>query len=214
MGFTFIRRRRKYMVLWLRGRVRVITPMLAMYGAVQRAVPAACPRTCLSSCFLATQSDLVTAENKVRRRRGLPDVEQPSIDWTYLLTPHQQARLERYTATWLGSRGQAPAESKSCAFNLQQNPEHRRVQTDRGGAMPTCTRNCSVLWVPFLRRWLLPIELAAAHGLPITHSLATAAQVPLDVHGPEYSCSQLGNAMHVANVGSVLAITLSCLAPV
>ncbi len=213
MGFTFIRRKRKYMVLWLRGRVRVITPMLAMYGAVRKAVQAACPRTCLSFCFVATQSDLVTAENKVRRRRGLPDVEQASRDWAYLLTPHQKARLECYSESWLGSRGQAPAESKSCVFNLLQNPEHRRVQTDCRGAMPTCTRGCSVLWVPFLRRWLLPIELAAAHGLPITQSLASDAQVALDVHGPEYSTSQLGNAMHVANVGSVLAITLSCLAP-
>ena len=63
--------------------------------------------------------------------------------------------------------------------------------------------------MPSLRRWLLPSELAAATGFPVRTPLAEAAGLPLDE--AQYALSQLGNAMHLANVGCVAGVALSCL---
>ena len=70
------------------------------------------------------------------------------------------------------------------------------------------------MWVPKLRRWLLPVELAYMHGYPVTAEAARDLGVQFDPFGALYSCSQLGNCMHLANDGSVLAIVLACVSRV
>eukprot|EP00973_Karenia_brevis_P023067 3177361-Karenia_brevis.AAC.1 len=47
--------------------------------------------------------------------------------------------------------------------------------TCRRGQLPTTTKGSSRVWVPSLRRWLLPKELAASHGFPVTADLASHA---------------------------------------
>ncbi len=76
------------------------------------------------------------------------------------------------------------------------------------GQLPTIMTK-SIFWVPFLQRWLLPRELALCHGFPVTAATARAAGVPTD--SAQYTAKQIGNSMHLANVGIVMGIALGCL---
>ena len=52
---------------------------------------------------------------------------------------------------------------------------------------------------PMRRRWVLAIEAASLHGVPEKY-----------VRQSDYSWRDLGNAMHIASVGSVLSVVFSC----
>ena len=47
-------------------------------------------------------------------------------------------------------------------------------------------------------------------GFPVFRDLADAALVPEDVVSPDGPNSAVGNAMHVASVGAILAVALVC----
>jgi hypothetical protein len=91
-----MRRDRLYTVLYNRSRVRIFHDVRMVYQVIAgstRLEAAACPP--LSSCFVATQASLLSEENRVRRLRGLAAVEVASASgWAYLLTEHQQARVQ------------------------------------------------------------------------------------------------------------------------
>ena len=68
-----------------------------------------------------------------------------------------------YAAGWAQTHGGEQANScQDCVFNLGQNPRMRRSQSTSAGECPTLTKAAGVLWIPHLRRWMVPIELAAA----------------------------------------------------
>ena len=57
------------------------------------------------------------------------------------------------------------------------------------------------------------MELAAMHGFPVSESLAAEAGVTVDPCRDMYSYPQIGNGMHLANVGSAMAVALVCAGP-
>ena len=136
----------------------------------------------------------------------LPSTAGPSADWAYLLTQEQARYLARYTELWASENSHAGV----AIFNLSQNPAVRPNHTGRLGELPTLTRN-AIWWAPLARRWVLWKELAAIAGYAVRPGLARAARVVEDT--AEYSIRQLGNGMHVASVGVVVATVLACLAP-
>jgi hypothetical protein len=95
-GFPFMRRDRLYTILYNRSRVRIFHDVRMVYQVIARSTrleAAACPP--LSSCFVASQASLLSEENRVRRLRGLAAVEVACASgWAYLLTEHQQARVQ------------------------------------------------------------------------------------------------------------------------
>lgn len=194
-----VNRRRIYSVLLHRRKTRVIADIPTTYAAVERKLKAR-KRRDLQEYLVATADDLLDAENAARQRRGLPSLDMPSGDWEYLLTKKQVAYLTAYQADWNRSRGQKAELSPFCIFDLTQNPAKRRVQTSPQGVLPTM-RGCGLWWSPMHRRWVLASEAAFVHGIP----LEVARQHNL-------SWSDIGNAMHICSVGSVLAVVLSCTA--
>ena len=56
---------------------------------------------------------------------------------------------------------------------------------------------------------MLPVELAAACGIPSTPDLAAVCNVPF--FDEPWTSAQIGNCMHVANMGMFLAVALACL---
>ena len=236
VGFACAHRPRLYCVLYLRGKVRLLRPIEDAYQHVcavmaargsaacphardgSAACPhardgsAACPHTREFLYVVATDADLLAEENRVRRQHGLDPLQSKSNDWSYLLTAQQRRWLVIYAEMWRTRLGTEPGDSIGCVFNLSQNPSKRASMSNERGQLPVCTRACYRLWLASRRRWLLPIELAAAHGFPVTEAFAACAKVPRDPNRSQYLPRQIGNAMHLANVGRVLAVSLACLA--
>jgi len=89
--------------------------------------------------------------------------------WKYLLTDLQRTYLDTYTRLWTARYGTDPATCPSCIFDLLQNPEFR-PRMSHNGKLPSILRNSNRFWSPCLRRWLVPKELAACHGYPVTRA--------------------------------------------
>ena len=202
-GFPFVTRRRVYCICLLRGRVREAYSIHSAYSDIRAQFSEPRPTVVLQACLLASPEELLTEENKVRKRRGLPPLSTPAtqhVDWTYLLTREQSRRLRVYAARW----------QDADAYNLGQNPWFL-PSVARRGRLPTLTRNSSRWWVPAHTRWMTAKELTAASGYPVTEELAQAAGVPIDVCADQYGFGQSGTCMHVAVVGCVIASSLACL---
>ena len=211
-GYGFLRRPRLYCVLVLRSALRIVRDIQKVYDEVVRrtAIHGFAPTTAWP--WQASDEQLCQAENTARKRRHLPPLEAHSEDWSYLLTSKQQEYLDAHMDWWqrrhLGAN--VPWDS-TWVIDVSQRPAFTKPSAAQ---MPTFRRANSFIWSPARRRWLLPIERAAAMGFPVFLSSATVAGVPVDAAFAEASPATLGNAMHVANVGYVFLISLACVEPV
>ena len=217
-GFSFIRRPRLYFVLARRGVFAVVRDVAAVYaGVAQRVNPDGFAPNGPSSpspawVWQATPEQLFAAENASRRRRGFAPLSVASADWTYLLAPTQQERLAWQERRWRATRGSDPASRPALVIDLSQQPRFCRA-TEAG--LPTFRRQSSSrMWSPARRRWLLPVEQALAMGYPVTQDAAAAAGLPVDTALQARPGAAVGNAMRVANLGSVLLTALACLEPI
>ena len=199
-GFHAVRRPRSYCLLFRRARVRMLRDVSKLYRDAATMLGGLSPEQHISELFIAEGVDLMKEENRLRalKHLALPPVERASTDWTYLLTEKQRMYLATYMAA-------VPIDCKldDCIFDLSQNPGRRRGRWTSDGTLPTVT-TVSRLWVPSLRRFLLPVELAYAHGFPVTSTAAVDAGVAQDM--VPYTRHQIGNCMHLASVGIVLAV--------
>ena len=128
-----------------------------------------------------------------------------SSRWRSLLTACQAEYLDRYIAMWQTKHVQRPEETPSCVFDLGDAPEYRGVPTIL--QLRTLRLRHSILWSPLHGRWMTRREKAACMGFPVYDDLARKARVPLDVSTVKCSAA-IGNAMHVANIGTVLLATM------
>jgi hypothetical protein len=212
MGYRFTSRPRLFTVLWLKARVAMVHDIRVTYDRVSQVVRQWQPELSTSSIYTGDQQLLLEVENAFRRKRNLPCLTEASSDWTYLLGKSETEHLQAYLTMWGAQRGTEPHTDTNCLFNLGQNPNMRLSWTSRHGAMPTLTAASRKLWSPYLGRWLIPSELATAMGFNTGASAQTG--VPVDPSVDLYSYAFLGNAMHVASVGGVLACALACLRPI
>ena len=192
-GFSYIRRPRVYHILALRGVLAFATCPCQLFTSVAQRLVAGLPRASLTKYFFATDEEATRANFRQKK-----------------LTSHQARYLRIYTSMWQDTVGTDAAVDPRAVFDLSQNPEKRRVwsySSVEGFRLPTFTRT-SIFWVPALRRFMLPMELASAIGLPCHPYLLAASG--LRQHMPTTPSTQmLGNAMHVASVGLVLSVALS-----
>ena len=211
-GFSFVTRTRLYMVFFFRGKVTAVADIQEVYQEVSRRFQSL-GLLRLEDCFIASEEELAEEFQKVRtlrERDGIchEETQLQGSGWMDLLTQKQQQRLQELSEMWKQKHGIQPHLCKHCVLNLGHNPVCRQM-TGGDGRMPTITTNCKLWWVPYLRRWLLPSELAVMMGFPTSRSLAEAAG--LQCHPMSFSSSQVGKAMHLANVGCVAGVALACL---
>ena len=122
--------------------------------------------------------------------------------WLGALTVAERDRLEAYKSMWPGEVG-----------DLGQNP-HKRALRSRCGKLPTLIAGMGIMFSPIHDRWFFPIELWLSMGFPVTETDVSRTGVMcqfsrgfLRVPGSRSRASQLkqiGNAMHVESIGSVL----------
>ena len=202
-GYAFIRRPRWYSILVLRQKVERPTCPIALYDRIKSAMSYQVERSSVAWVVRATESEVLEYENAQRLGRGLSALDSPSGDWRYLLTAQQVERLCRYEARDGRTPTERSALQEGWIADLGQRPEW---SCSRHDALPTLRRNSARLWIASQRRWLLPVEMAAAMGFPVHADLAVAARVPrtdITTLGPAQS---MGNAMHVANAGGAFVL--------
>ena len=151
----------------------------------------------------------------MRSLRRLPPLASPpeAIDWTYLLTWHQQQYLDDYVTLWRQATGHDPSQDMDCIFNLGDNPKHRISWSLPSRQIPTFKLTAGVFWVPCRRRWILPQERAASMGFPTYRRLATVSGCAVEggLHSGPGAASRVGNSAHVANYGVVIGVALACM---
>ena len=191
IGFSFLRRPRRYHVMVNRRAARVDKDIQHLYQVVCHACQSVPSVGCAGEAlWRADRQELLAAENEARARHGWPpraDDVGPSDDWTYLLTEQQRGFLDGYTASAAVRRPRAAGH----VFDLTQSPMRSAA---RGCQVPTFRRGSSRCWSTKFRRWLLPRERAAAMGFAVYDDLARAASVPLDeamLGGPAYTIAML-----------------------
>ena len=148
--------------------------------------------------------ELAAEEGKARARFGLEPSGTPSGDWSYLLTGKQRSSLEAARAADVSRHGLVPP---GVCYDLTQSPAY--LGHAYLGVL-TLRRASSRMWSPREGCWLLPRERLAIMGFPVFRDLADAALVPEDAVSLNGPASAVGNAMHVASVGAILAVALVC----
>ena len=202
VGFSFVRRPRVCSVLTSRMRIQRIFQVEHMYAAISQKLT-----RCLADipdCFLATAEEKLAAESAARAKCGVEPIVKPPRCWRYLLTPLQAARLESHEAH--GSRG--PSDVGTCYVDLTQSLEFARPTLH----VPTLRRCSHLIWSWKHSRWLLPSELALLMGFPMKSMCASASGVATDALTLAELLAEpkaFGNAMHVANIGSIVVAALS-----
>ncbi|CAE6933870.1 unnamed protein product [Symbiodinium sp. CCMP2592] len=148
-------------------------------------------------CRASPKQWLVIEENRARSRRKMsPPVTVSGVSWAYLLTRNQANFESRYRC-----------ELAYCC----QDPDRRPVTSGAKRQIPTIRHGSALLWSPMLQRWLIPNELLVASGFPLLPAIARASGVPVDEVSLQWlTPSDVGNGMHIFQVGVFLASILSC----
>lgn len=213
LGFRLISRKRRYTIMYHKAKTQVLLdPASLCSNLLSRLLPAlpSMAQT-ISDCYLADLEELAQEVAELCFSLNM-DVTFALLNLTLLLTPGERDRLIHYMALWFQRFGVCASQCKDAIFNLGDNPGAGYVTwSASSGRIPGLRTQNAKYWVPFLSRWLTNKELLACMGLPVYPALAQAAGVPLmNVRpGPE-ARHMLGNMMHVASVGTAMAVALVC----
>ncbi|CAE7832204.1 unnamed protein product [Symbiodinium sp. CCMP2592] len=191
VGFTCVNRPRVYSVLVHRSRASV-ADIPTVYHFVTSFFNSVGGGLSIRDCYIGSVEETLEEENFCRRAKGLDMVQTPSRSWECLLTGQQQKYLAKYRETWQQCRSDKEQEP---VFDLSQNPARFLKMTTKDGRLPTFRTNTKI-WVDGLSRWLLPVEMAAAMAM----NYGVLGQP---------NRQQVGNGMHVANCGVMLAVALA-----
>ena len=199
LGFPMIRRPRIYSVLLRRDSASHPVAVQALYDALVADLRYSVDGSPSSWLWGAPSEDLLAEENRARAVRQLAPLTCPSTDWRYLLTAKQRSRLEGYLA-------QARAAGKDLdrvVVDLGVNPT---ACSGISEGLPALRCTTTRLWSPPRRRWMVPTERLAAMGFPVFDGLAESGRVFPDTLSRSAPQHCTGNAMHVANVGVMMAL--------
>ncbi len=123
----------------------------------------------------------------------------------------EQRNIDLYEEAWQKKRGVDDPYHKNRVFQTNQNAQEFYTATSKTGQFPCFIRGTSAikLWNPTRQRWLSSLEKFAQMGFPMHAQIAQHLGVnvlhPADLQHP-HQC--IGNAMHVANVASVVMAAL------
>ena len=139
-------------------------------------------------------------------------VDDGQDSWLGAFTVSERDRFDLYQSMW-------PNE----ACDVRQNPLERPGVRSRNGKLSCLMAGMGIIFSPELGRWLIPIELWLTMGFPVTPAGVSRTGVVCQFsrgfpNAPRTrtrasQLKQIGNAMHVESVGSVLLTAFLKLAP-
>ena len=132
-------------------------------------------------------------------------------DLSYLLNERERENMHLYEDYYL-ARFQTPAQSDpDLVCYLGDNLRYSCIWSATSGAVPTYRCTGGKLWIPSLRRWLLPSEKMASLGFPVFAGTANVLGAPvmplLDTRRADSVC---GNSFHLSNAAIVMLCGLAC----
>ena len=214
-GFSMIRRRRVYFVLLRVGCVELhhdLEELVRLVTAKLGTIPSE-----ISDFLLAdlseVQEEMLEFTQTRRHLRG-DEHDVGGMHPADVLTDRERNALWVYQRRWSGL-GPQRCPLRDLVVHLGDNPEVMLVWSGVDGKIPTIRRSSGLLWAVSHKRWLTARELYATMGFPTYRCLAQAAGVALvSLRPPAGTLAQarqgIGNAMHLACVGTVLFCTLAC----
>jgi len=212
LGFRLISRRRRFTIMYHRTKTRLVCSPVWLHTQLVQAMAVDMHRTAfrICDCFLADAAEIANeiGELCLAKRIALDTAMQ---DMTLLLTPGEYERLCLYLEAWVARVGLPAHHCWWAVFNLADNPgAGYTTWSAASGRIPGLRTHNAKLWVPYLGRWLTNRELLACMGVPVYRHLAAAAQVSqVHVRPGSDSRHMLGNMMHIAAVGSVMAVAMA-----
>jgi hypothetical protein len=221
VGFGCLRRPRRYDVLLHKEKTRVLADIPETYSRLKQALADTDPWKRLDAFMQQYGSkkkqELLEEERHTAASRGktCQDTSKNSkkgLDWTYLLLPREKRAVQEFSRLWKQKHPEKkdPSEDPSCIFHIGDNPRMRCVWS-ANGFIPTFRRGGGKYWMPYHRRWILPKERLALMGFPVYPALAKASGVEvMKIDNIRQAKLMAGNAMHLANAGAILAVTLAC----
>ena len=212
LGFRLISRRRRFTIMYHRTKTRLVCSPVWLHAQLVQAMAVDMCRTAfrICDCFLADAAEIANEIVEVCLAKGIA-LDTAMQDMTLLLTPGEYERLRLYLEAWVARVGLPAHHCWWAVFNLADNPgAGYTTWSAASGRIPGLRTHNAKLWVPYLGRWLTNRELLACMGVPVYRHLAAAAQVSqVHVRPGSDSRHMLGNMMHIAAVGSVMAVAMA-----
>lgn len=240
VGFSFCRRRRRYVALIHKMKMRILHNPEIVFA-----------RVCTFLRCESTVEDLVMADpNEIHSEalalchdrgvclqsmaravdvNGIHFVGRPAmssasmegasrvLNLSCALTAKEMERMEAYMHMWLQRFGTDARHQRGLVVNLGDNPGSGWITWSAPSSrhshfcIPTLRRSWTVLWFPALNRWMTIKERLAMMGFPAYESLARIYRLNSIFRLPWHIAKQtIGNGMHLANVGVWQVVVAAC----
>ena len=213
IGFRLISRKRRFTIMYHKTKTEVMCNPCWLYERLSETMLQALPMMAFNvqDCFLADLQEICKDIEQLYFTRGIA-MTQAMHNMALLLSPSEQSHLAVYLQKWIQRFGTPACMCPWAVFNLSDNPGAGYTTWSAASMrIPGLRTHNAKYWVPWLGRWLTNKELLACMGLPVYPVLAEAAGVCLVHVNPGSDARHMvGNMMHVAAVGSVMAVAMAC----
>ena len=134
--------------------------------------------------------------------------------WVYLLNKRERKALEVIVDNYYQKYSQDAVYNPDLVAFLGDNPKKRLCWSAVSRKIPTLRRNAGKMFVPSLRRWMVPKEKLLLMGFPVVPSVAMSMGVPvLAITDNRRASYVAGNCMHFSCVLLIQFLALVCFQP-
>ncbi|CAE7811025.1 unnamed protein product [Symbiodinium sp. CCMP2592] len=211
-GHAAVARARTYLILARLGQVEQVHDPSFVYDQVTDNIKARV-QTRPRDYFVATRNQVLQEAQHTARVRNVVfrKVSWLSCSGTCCARRLDSLLNEREQRAWKCVRQRyrnvfqrRAASDPDLVVHLGDNPENRLIWSAHSGKIPTLRRGSGKLYIPFLQRWMVPVEKLSALGFPVTKDTAIAMGVPmLPVVDHLRASSVAGNSFHFSTAAVV-----------
>ncbi|CAE7811005.1 unnamed protein product [Symbiodinium sp. CCMP2592] len=200
-GHAAVARARTYLILARLGQVEQVHDPSFVYDQVTDNIKARV-QTRPRDYFVATRNQVLQEAQHTARVRNVVFRKARRLD--SLLNEREQRAWKCVRQRYRNVFQRRAASDPDLVVHLGDNPENRLIWSAHSGKIPTLRRGSGKLYIPFLQRWMVPVEKLSALGFPVTKDTAIAMGVPmLPVVDHLRASSVAGNSFHFSTAAVV-----------